>query len=289
MPSRFTLALAALLLSGSAEAQISRVFVSVVGNDANSCSNIATPCRTLGAGINQVDPQGEVIVIDSGSYAGGTISKSVRVNVAAGVVAFSGLPITVDPGAGGTVVLRGLTLKAAMVGSGTGVTHLSGTLFIENTVIDGWNQGLLSAGDRLHIKGSVIRNTFVGLEVQVGHPVRVAIDDTSFTKNMSLGLLLNAGTGRVSNTVLTANNDGAAVQNAGSQYTFQRCEVSGNANRGLLADTSALLAVSHSTIAQNFIGILNVGAGAVVQSFGNNVMRGNTTNTSGTITPVTLQ
>jgi hypothetical protein len=27
----------------------------------------------------------------------------------------------------------------------------------------------------------------------------------------------------------------------------------------------------------------------VVQSFGNNVMRGNTTNTSGTITPVTLQ
>src|SRR5262245_47641189 len=99
--------------AATAEAQVSRVFVSVNGNDANVCSNITTPCRTLGGGITQVDPYGEVIVIDSGSYAGGTITKSVKVNVPAGIVAFSGLPITVDPGGSGTVVLRGLTLKAA--------------------------------------------------------------------------------------------------------------------------------------------------------------------------------
>src|SRR5262245_24695704 len=60
---------ACLMLAPLVDAQVARVFVSVNGNDANSCSNIATPCRTLGGGISQVDPNGEVIVIDSGSYA----------------------------------------------------------------------------------------------------------------------------------------------------------------------------------------------------------------------------
>src|SRR5262245_2752390 len=119
----FAAALAFATLSTAAHAQVSRVFVSVTGNDANVCSNIATPCRTLGAGITQVDPQGEVIVVDSGSYAGVTITKSVKINAPAGVVAFSGLPIVVDPGDGGTVVLRGLTLKAATPGAGTAITH----------------------------------------------------------------------------------------------------------------------------------------------------------------------
>ena len=37
-----------------ADAQVARVFVSVNGNDANVCSNVATPCRTLGGGVTQV-------------------------------------------------------------------------------------------------------------------------------------------------------------------------------------------------------------------------------------------
>src|SRR5262245_17510485 len=94
-------ALALAAFSQAAQAQVARVFVSVNGNDANVCSSIATPCRTFGGGIAQVDAQGDVIVIDSGSYAGATITKSVRINVASGVVAFSGLPITVNPGGGG--------------------------------------------------------------------------------------------------------------------------------------------------------------------------------------------
>jgi hypothetical protein len=125
-----------------AGAQVARVFVSVTGNDANTCSNVATPCRTLAGGISQVDVDGEVIVLDSGSYAGGTIAKAVKINVPAGVVAFSGLPIVVNPGAGKVVVLRGLTIKAADVGSGNGIEHQTGTLSIENTVVDGWNYGL---------------------------------------------------------------------------------------------------------------------------------------------------
>ncbi len=38
-------------LCGSAEAQISRVFVSVIGNDGNNCASLDTPCRTIAGGI----------------------------------------------------------------------------------------------------------------------------------------------------------------------------------------------------------------------------------------------
>src|SRR5205809_5401993 len=109
----------------SAHAAIARVFVSVNGNDANACENISTPCRTFAAGIARVDPDGEVIVLETGSYGGTTITKGVRINVPSGVVAFAAQPFVINaPGA--VVVLRGLTLKALTFGAGTGITYLAG-------------------------------------------------------------------------------------------------------------------------------------------------------------------
>jgi hypothetical protein len=265
------------------------VFVSVTGNDANACSDIATPCRTFAGGIAQVDPQGEVIVIASGSYAGGTLTKSVKINVPAGIVAFSGLPITVDPGAGGTVVIRGLTLKAATPASGIGITHQSGTLFVENTVVDGWVDGLSAAStaEQLFVKGSVFRN-------QVSNGILssaavYAIDD-AFFENNSTGVRLEAGTGRISNTVLAANSFGLWLVNSGTVSNLQRCEVSSNTTFGLFADALTTLRLSRSTIVRNDLGVANNGSAATVESFGNNVIRGNiSVNTSGTITTVALQ
>jgi hypothetical protein len=266
------------------------VFVSVSGNDANTCSNIATPCRTFAGGITQVDAQGEVIVIASGSYAGGAITKSVKINVASGVVAFSGLPITVDPGAGGTVVLRGLTLKAATAGSGTGITHQSGVLFVENTVVDGWLEGLVSnpGAEQLFVKGSVFRNQLNnGLWVQATSTAGVAVDDSFFEHN-GTGLWFQAGRGRVTSTVMTGNGYGAITENAGTDVTYQLCEISGNSNSGLYAYLS-IARVSASTITRNGYGLRNYASMATLESFGTNVIRGNITDTDGTITPVALQ
>jgi hypothetical protein len=264
------------------------VFVSINGNDANVCSNIATPCRTFAGGVTQVDAQGEVIVIDSGSYAGATITKSVKLNVASGVVAFSGLSITVNPGAGGVVVLRGLTLKAATPGVGNGITHQSGTLLVENAVVDGWDRGLLAdlGAERLLVKGSVFRNNFIGLAIQVFATVEHAIDGSFFEKNEFAGLALQGGKGRITDSSMTANMAGAVVYNTGSVATFQRCEFSGNAGFGLSAANS-VVRLAGSTIVGNGTGLEN--ALATLESFGNNVVRGNTTDTIGPITTVGLQ
>jgi hypothetical protein len=278
-----------IVLPEVAQAQVARVFVSVNGNDANVCSNIATPCRTFGGGITQVDAQGEVIVIDSGSYAGATITKSVKINVASGVVAFSALPITVNPGTGGVVVLRGLTLKSATPGSGNGILQQSGTLFVENAVVDGWNLGLLAdvGAQWLLVKGSVFRNNFEGLVIQTGATVEHAIDGSFFEKNGFAGLGLFGGKGRISDSSMTANLNGASVSGASTVASFQRCEFSGNPNDGLSSAVAAWVRVSGSTIVGNGTGLGNFGG--TLESFGNNVVRGNTTDTIGTITLAGLQ
>jgi hypothetical protein len=177
---------------------------------------------------------------------------------------------------------------------GSGIIHNSGALFVENTVVDGWGTGLLTRGtaQSLFVKGSVFRNQgLYGLVVDVAATVAFAIDDSFFENNVSNGLLIVGGTGRVSNSVITRNLLGVTVENPGVVVDFQRCEVANNQAVGLVASVSSTLRVSGSTIVRNGVGLQNTALNpATVESFGNNVIRGNTTSdTSGTITPVALQ
>jgi hypothetical protein len=275
----------------SVQAATPRAYISVNGNDLNTCNVPTTPCRTYTGGISQTTPGGEVIVLDSGTFGGGTISQSVTINAPAGIVALAATPLVVNPGSGNVVVLRGLTFQSPTPGTGTGITQQSGTLFVENVVVDSWSDGLVSqmAAQGLYVKSSVFRNqSGSGVWVQLNSTQNVGIEDSFFERNL-LGLALEGGTGRVSNTVLAGNGYGAFIGFDGPEFTFQRCEVSGNTVAGLYAADATVLRVAGSTITRNATGLVNTGFGAVVESFGNNVIRGNTTNTVGTITPVALQ
>ena len=279
---RAALGLATLLLAVSAEAQISRVFVSINGNDANVCSNVATPCRTFAGGVTQVDAQGEVIVIDSGSYAGGTITKSVKINVASGVVAFSGLALNINPGGGGTVVIRGITLKALTPGSGQGINLQSGNLFVESSVIDGWATGVaVGAATKVYLTDTTVRNNTTGVDVSVG--AQVSVDNARFENN-GVGLQASAGQAVLTRAVLSGNTTGTSAGGS-AQVTMHKCQV---ANNGTGVNTSGGTArVSDSTISGNTTG-LNNGSGTL-ESFVNNQIGGNGANTAGTVTNVALQ
>jgi hypothetical protein len=279
-----------LFATSSAQAATPRAYVSVNGNDANTCNVPTTPCRTYTGAISQVTPGGTVIVLDSGTFGGGTISQAVTIDAPQGVVALSATPLTVNPGSGKIVVLRGLTFQSPALANGiTAIDHQSGTLYVDDIVVDGWEFGLVSqsAGQGLYVKSSVFRNHFqYGLHVMDGSTQNVAIEDSFFQGN-GLGMFLAGGMGRVSNTVIAGNGYGAVLQPAGTEFTFQRCEVSGNFS-GLYA-FGAIVRVSGSTITRNTTGVANGGGGAVVESFGNNAIRGNDANTTGTITTVALQ
>src|SRR2546423_1063573 len=126
MKARFLVAAVAVslvVLAGvsTAQAAAARVFVSVNGTDAGDCSNVNNPCRTLDFAIAAVNAGGEVIVVTTGSYAGANITKSVKIDVPTGVVAFSASPITINAAASDVVVIRGMTLKAVTAGTGNGI------------------------------------------------------------------------------------------------------------------------------------------------------------------------
>src|SRR5450756_526187 len=138
-----------------------RVFVSArSGNNLNSCDNVNTPCQTFAGAVTQLNPDGEVIVLDSGGYGPVTITQGVTIEAPAGVTAFihppSGDAITVNAGAG-TVTLRGLVLN---VGTNNGITVNSvGTLNVENCFITGFSGTgiLLNSAARLNVKGTNIK------------------------------------------------------------------------------------------------------------------------------------
>jgi hypothetical protein len=99
--------IAAALLLGAASLSASalqRTFVASFGNDANPCT-LASPCRGFTRALTQTDPNGEVIVLDSAGYGAFTVTQSVSIvapdGVYAGISVFSGIGVTVDPGAGG--------------------------------------------------------------------------------------------------------------------------------------------------------------------------------------------
>jgi hypothetical protein len=289
---RIVLSALPLLCAASLEAQVARVFVSVNGNDANVCSDIATPCRTFGGGISQVDPNGEVIVIDSGSYAGATINKPVKLNVAAGAVAFSGLPIVVNVGPSQVVVLRGLTLKAATPGIGIGITLNGGTLVVEKTVIDGWDNGIvLNAvpGSRAVVNDTTIRNcASLGIYLQSG--VKATVENARVLNGATWGIGAAGGSKvLVSRTEVAGNvQNGIYSVGTGTVVDVQKSRIYGSLE-GLSVGAGNTLRVSQSVVTGNIFGLVANGVGAVLETYGNNVVRGNSIELSGTITTVSTQ
>jgi hypothetical protein len=89
--------------------------------------------------------------------------------------------------------------------------------------------------------------------------------------------------------VITGNSYGIHAFRSGTVVSVQRSEISGTFYHALGAALGAVLRVSGSTVVRNHTGLENISDAATVESFGNNVIRGNTNNTVGTITTVVLQ
>lgn len=273
----------------TSEAQVARVFVSVNGNDSNDCLLPSTACRTLNGGVSKVDTGGEVILVDTGSYAGATITKSVKINVPSGNVAFSGLPITINA-PGGVVVLRGLTMKALTPGSGTGIDVLAASaVFIENCVVDGWANGvsMLVAGE-LFVKDSTIRNNAGFGLVVVNAGTIASVESSRFERN-DIGFSFDLGKVAIVRSLFSQNRFSLILNNSGGgtgNMIVDQSEFS-NASDSAIASGGGLLTVLNSTITGNNRGFFR--AAGTFESFGNNVVRGNTTNTQGVITTVAKQ
>jgi hypothetical protein len=281
-----------LAVATSAEAA-ARVFVSVSGDDANDCSMVATPCRTLNAAITQVDASGEVIVLTTGSYAGATISKAVRINVPSGVVAFSASPITITAGLTDSVAIRGVTLKALTPGSGIGINFQSGkNLSIENCLLDGWQNGIVvqnSGSPVVYVIDTIVRNgsgNGIQSSVSLGAAI-VAVHNSRFENHGG-----GCGVIAVSNSTISARETvtagagfGFCTTAASAQLNCQDCMATGHSSDGFAAFNGSTMRVAQSMSTKNVNGFSNDGL-STFESLGNNLVAGNGTDTSGTITVI---
>ena len=221
------------------------------------------------------------------------------------------------------VVLRGLTLNGSLGGvngitfTGQTSTASNTTLYVENCVISGFSgsgvnfarNGTLFISDliaRVNHNAIVIdgspslpstaaidqalmeRNSFDGLEVR---NATVAIRNSVVALSGSTGLyaiaLAGGTTADLSVDNCQANHNFNGITSGGNSGTarvmLSNSVVSLNANIGVIANTNGTVRVSNNTVTGNGTGLLQASSG-VFESRGNNTIRGNTTETTGTIT-----
>ena len=140
--------LACSLFTAPAQAR-ARVFVASYGNDSNPCT-FGSPCKTFQQAVNVVDPNGEVMAIDSAGFGPISITgKSVTITsppgVEAGIVApaVGGAAITINSVSKDTVIrLSGLTLDGANILNSTGISFsgTGGNLTVRDCVIRNFGQ-----------------------------------------------------------------------------------------------------------------------------------------------------
>ena len=262
-----------------------RVFVSArSGNNANACDNINTPCQTFAGVVLQVNPGGEVIVLDSGGYGPVTITHALTIEAPPGVLAFihppSGDAITISAGSSDAVILRGLVLNG---GSGSGIlVNTVGTLQVESCVISGFTGDgvrFASAGT-LEMRDTAVSYSGPGQPAVIVQPasgtVALSIDRCRFSRN-NLGVYVYDGvTGTISDSIFSdtiGGAIGAAKFGAGpTELSLERCIISNNST-GIVSN-GAIVRVSDSAVNNNVEGLHSFSGGAIL-SRSNNTVEGN--------------
>ncbi len=265
---------------------IQRRFVSGNGSDVNPCSR-ALPCRTLQAGVDAVDPGGEVVPLDSAGYGGVLINKSVSIVTPPGIIAsitvLSGNAVEVSAADTDIVVLRGLSITGLGLGSFGIFYDSGGTLIVEGVTAsgflgDGLNASTSTLNSVLVVKRSSFRgNGGDGMDLRAGAgSLTGTINEVFATDNDDDGMDINSDDVDVTvkNSVATGNGDvGFSNQNADSRMDMENCVATGNltgVDGVLVGEFTGNIRVSNSTITANGTGI-----GTDVISRQNNTVEGN--------------
>lgn len=287
MKNIFTLfAALAVSLAWAADGRaIPRTFVSTNGDDLNSC-NRNNPCRTFARGVQQVDPHGEVIALNSGGFGRFTADKSVTVMAAPGV--FAGVSagngetaVAIAAGNGDTVVLRGLTLRGTFNISQTSFGIMGGSntvsVHVERCSLSGFAIGIGAIGTgQLFVKDTTFKNSGSGIQA-IGR----ASFDNCWIEGNGTGLLAGAGSTVTIRRSVAANNGQAfTAGGSGTQLNIDDCTVSNNID-GIRSDSAgSVVRVTNTTVTGNSTGLLSFGGALLSRSPATNTVEGNTTNGS---------
>ena len=309
LPVAGALVLALGVGAAPAHAQQARTFVSGFGSDTNAPNCFRTaPCRSFQVAHDNTLANGEITVLDPGSYGAVTINRSISIindGVGeAGMLISGGVAgATINAAATDKVSLRGLTIKGIGFGGGTGIVFNTGAfLSVENCAIrnltgtNGLGNGIifrpaLSGGSsNLAVTNTLVAdNDASGIWIKpTGSSGTVAVsinrvevyhngidgivaEDSQFSGGLNGAMWVN-----VESSIAAQNGNGvgfAAVAPAqqGPIYMNVVRSVSANNGTGFAAGASAVMYVGQSSL----IGNGTTWSGFTVNSFGDNYVAQN--------------
>lgn len=236
---RFLIAIGLILATSGANAQLFRAYLSINGNDANACT-LPAPCRLLPMALSAVAPNGDIWILDSSNYNGGTVTidKSVTILAVPGAV---GSVVSVGNGAaalsvatpGLTVLLRNLSIVAlaGAPGTTTGLAVAANSkVILEESLVSGFSSnGLSVSSGSLMVSKSTLANNSVAL----------------FTSGDGDAML--SGSRILANVTGTFSNAGAGLN---STITIDDCVFSSNSTavRTFSTTGTALIFLNRSLI-----------------------------------------
>jgi hypothetical protein len=286
----WTVAAGLFALSAGAEPV---TYVSADGRDTAPCTR-RQPCRTFAQALGVTDVGGSVVALDSGVFSSDALSidQSVTLAAAPGVRAeltapTAGALFVNAPGS--VVVLRGLTFTGQPTTPNNGIVYNTAlALHVENCDVSGFpTKGILSLSlGQLFVKDSVFRGSFVGVSLDAR--TRATFDGVRFENNQ-FGLNASLGSRATVRNSSAAGNTQVGFLAGGlagflGELSLEDCTAANNAV-GVAARDGATVRVSNCMVTDNTTGLQQSGA-SVLESRGNNTVRGNTTDVSGTLTPI---
>ncbi|CAH1091445.1 right-handed parallel beta-helix repeat-containing protein [Candidatus Nitrotoga sp. 1052] len=282
-------------VSSAAYALPTQTWVSGFGSDSGACSFIA-PCKTLAFALTQTAAGGEISIDSPGELGVVTINKGITINAVGAlgsIVAPSGVnAITIAAGASDVVILRGLTIDGADVGTNGIVFTTGGKLYVENCMISRFTGiGLSftpSAASALFVNNvSFKNNAYGGAVVTPGASgsATASFNNTKAEGNFRGIVVTDGTTAIIRNSIVTGTTTGAgfaANSNGGRNVTLtiESSVASGNtsttgANGAIQAvGANAVVRMSNVTVTSNTQGLF-LSAGGSIISFGNNRISGN--------------
>jgi len=294
----------ALAFVTPAEAQATRTWVSGVGDDVNPCSRTA-PCKTFAGAISKTAPGGEINCLDPGGFGAVTITKAMTISClyTEGGALAGGNGVVVNAGVNDVVFLRGLDIFGVNPPT-NGVRFIAGAaLHIEESTIRRFNaansQGISfqpSGTSRLYVTNTTIADngngaTGGGILIQptgAGGNAKVVLQGVRVNNNANNGLQLNttANTGvginvTIESSQFNGNAQGISVVNPPAttnvKALISNSAIANNTSTGIVANGSnTIVRVGNTTITGNVTG-MTIAGGALVNTYGDNRLNGNTT------------
>jgi hypothetical protein len=300
------LAVSFCALTGAAQAQATRTWISGVGDDANPCSRTA-PCKTFAGAISKTSDCGEIDALDPGGFGALTITKGITLDGGGGQVAsilVAGTPgITINnssptchadiirnmrivglspSGSAGTIGINIVTSSApsAVILEHDAIFQFAQQCVYVNatqpqfvTVLD--SQFDLCAGGGLSVTSTVAADT-------------VSIARSIFTTN-SVGITVGPNSHvNLESSQVVSNTTGGVLANASTaKIDINESSVSNNIGYGIQASSGAIVNLSNTSVVYN-LGQGLMGTGASILTWSNNWVYGNNPDgtRTGTTTPM---